>query len=367
MSSSPPLHRLRPELAELSPYRVPPTPPRIKLDANESPWPLSEEARQAIATAVAELPLNRYPDGRASSLRHALSAHLDASPESLILGAGSDEVIAMMINAFSGRVVSDEPATVLFPGPSFVMYGITSKNHGLRPIDVPLARDGARYVLDTDAMSAAFKRERPSLCFYANPNNPTGEAFDDASLRTLVDAFPETVHVIDEAYGPFHRASPTSVPTTLSSWIADRPQVAVMSTLSKIGLAGVRLGWLQAHPALIFELEKVRQPFNLNAPGQAVAEVLLSSYSELLESQVVRIVEERERLIPALSSLGVVCSPSDANFVLCGLPKSLQAPLLERGIALRFFSDPRLDGSARVTVGTPDETDALVDALRELR
>ncbi len=340
-------------------YTVPPEPPRVKLDANESPWPLPAEATRAIADAVAALPYNRYPDGRARGLRAALARRLDADPEALVLGAGSDEIITILMNALS-HPADGRAAAVLFPGPSFVMYGITAKNHGLRPIDVDLRDD---FSLDVDAMRAAFARERPSLAFYATPNNPTGNAFDEDALRTLISENPDTVHVIDEAYGTFHRDAPRVAPRTLRSWTSEFPQVAVMGTLSKVGLAALRVGWLQAHPVLTGELEKVRQPFNLNAPAQEAARLLLEDFSEVLEERTAQIVAERERLAGALTAAGFECMPSQANFVLSRIPRARRETLLERGVAIRFFADPRLEGYARVTVGTPEETDALLAAL----
>lgn len=340
-------------------YTVPPEPPPVKLDANESPWPLPANASRAIADAVAALPYNRYPDGRAQGLRGALAKRLDADPDALVLGAGSDEIITILMNALS-HSEDGRTAAVLFPGPSFVMYGITAKNHGLRAIDVDLRAD---FTLDLEAMRAAFSAERPSLAFYATPNNPTGNAFDEEALRALVAEYPETVHVIDEAYGPFHRDQPTDSPRTLRAWTNEFPQVAVMGTLSKVGLAALRVGWLQAHPLLAAELEKVRQPFNLNAPAQEAARLLLEDFADVLEERTAQIVSERERLARALDAAGFPCMPSRANFVLSRIPLAQRETLLERGVAIRFFADPRLEGYARVTVGTPEETDALLAAL----
>jgi histidinol-phosphate aminotransferase len=177
-----PLGRLKPVLSELKAYTVPAEPPPVKLDANESPWPLPEAARRSVADAVAALPFHRYPDGRATKLRAALSSWLDAKPDELVLGAGSDEVIAMLMQAFAAPV-GDRPPAMLFPGPSFVMYRITGLSHGFRPVEVDLKAD---FTLDRDAMMAAFAEHDPALAFYATPNNPTGNGYDETVLRELI-------------------------------------------------------------------------------------------------------------------------------------------------------------------------------------
>lgn len=361
MSEGGPLARLKPVLAELKAYSVPATPPPVKLDANESPWPLPADARRAIADAVAALPFHRYPDGRATALRWALGAWLGAAGDELVLGAGSDEVIAMLMQAFA-TPSDDRPPVVLWPGPSFVMYRITALTHGFNPVEVDLKPD---FTLEPAAMKAAFAEHRPSLAFYATPNNPTGNPFDETILRDLIEENPDTLHILDEAYGPFAR-EPGGAAHTLAPWIADHPNVGVLGTVSKVGLAALRVGWVRLRPELAGEIEKVRQPFNLSATAQAAATVLLTDHAEVIEQAAQSIVTERARLHAAFSERGLDPQPSRANFILARVQASAKAPLLERGVALRFFGDPRLDGWARITVGTPAETDALLSALDSL-
>ena len=358
-ADGPPLHRLRPALASLRAYTVPATPPPVKLDANESPWPLPDEVRLSIAEAVAALPFHRYPDGRATALRSALAAHLGATGDELILGAGSDEVIAILLQAFMTPRNGEAPV-VLFPGPSFVMYRVSAMTHGFEPVEVPL---GADWALDGPAMREAFEKHAPPLAFYATPNNPTGNPYDEATLRELVEAFPHTLHVIDEAYGPFHRDPPEGPAHTLAPWLTEHPNVAVMGTLSKVGLAALRLGWLRAHPALIHEVEKARQPFNLSATAQAATQVVLERHASVLEATIAAIVGERTAVARGLRERGLQPSPSQANFVLARIDAARKEPLLREGVALRFFGEPRLQGWARVTIGTPEETQALFRAL----
>lgn len=356
-----PLDRLKPVLAELEAYTVPAAPPPVKLDANESPWPLPDDARRAIGDAVAALPFHRYPDGRATALRAALARWLGAPPVELVIGAGSDEVIAMLMQAFATPSEGRAP-TVLWPGPSFVMYRITGLTHGFVPVEVDLKPD---FTLDPAAMKAALAEHRPSLAFYATPNNPTGNPFDEAVLRELIEAHPATLHILDEAYGPFHR-EPGAPAHTLAPWLAEYPNVGVLGTVSKVGLAALRVGWVRLRAELATEIEKVRQPFNLSATAQAAATVLLADHPEVISNAAQSIVRERTRLHAALAERGLDPRPSQANFILARVPASAKTPLLTRGVALRFFTDPRLDGWARITVGTPDETDALLRALDSL-
>ncbi len=358
------LARVRPSLTGLVPYTVPPEPPPVKLDANESPWSLPVQARSLVAERLAALDFHRYPDGRATELRKALASYLGASEDELVIGVGSDEAIAILLGTFA-RTEDGQEATVLFPGPSFVMYGVTAKTHGLRPVEVALRPD---WTLDEAALDEALTQQKPALAFWASPNNPTGNAFDPVVLRRLIEAHPETLHVVDEAYGAFHRGAPDAAPHTCAAWLADLPQVALLGTLSKIGFAGARLGWARLHPALAYELEKVRQPFNLNAMGQELARLALTELRPTLEAQLRAIVAERAVLEAGLDACGVERFPSDANFVLFRTPHDasvLRAALLERGVAVRVFAkDPRLAGCVRVTVGTPDENAAFLGALR---
>ncbi len=352
------LRRLRPSLRELSPYAPPPGAP-VKLDANESPWPLPSEVRRELAEALAQLPLHRYPDGRATALRDALASRLGCRPDRLVLGTGSDEVISMLCAAFgTGRL--------LVPSPTFVMYRVSALTHGLEPLEVPLRAD---WTLDAEATRDALRRQRPVLAFYARPNNPTGASVAEDTLRELIEAAPDTLHVIDEAYGAFQRAKPEDSPQSLGPWCEEHDNVAVMGTLSKIGLAGLRVGWLRAPDALVAELEKVRPPFNLDAPAQEAARLVLERYWDRLEAQVRAIVQERERLLCALRrhpSIETVW-PSLGNFVL--LRPKAPAPQVARhlhetqGIAVRTFGPGPLAELLRVTVGTPSDTNRLLTAL----
>jgi len=350
---------VRPELAQLRAYAAPAGTPPIKLDANESPWPLPPALRARIASELAEIALHRYPDPRADGVRARLAARLGARPEQLVLGSGSDEVIALLCTALARPREGRARAVVLYPTPTFVMYRITALAHGLEPVEVPLRPD---FSLDVPAMQAAIAAHRPSLVFLATPNNPTGNTFTDDAIRAVIASASESLVVIDEAYAAFAGRS-------LSAWCDDHPNVALLGTLSKIGLAAIRLGWARLPAALAAEVEKARQPFNVNALSQAVAALALGPLAPEFDAHVAAIVAERARLGRALAALPAVhVSPSDANFFLLRFdadPGPLVARLAAEGIAVRYFAGhgAALERCVRVTVGTPTENDALLAAL----
>ncbi|MGB5705037.1 MAG: histidinol-phosphate transaminase [Polyangiales bacterium] len=352
----------RPELRELSAYRVPPSPPAVKLDANESPFALPPEARARLAAAMHASEVHRYPDGRATELRKALAWGLGGSEDEYVLGAGSDELIALLATAMSTPRAGAERPVVVFPEPTFVMYRMTSRAHGWQAAGVPLDE---QWDLDADAMAEAIERTKPKLVYYATPNNPTGNCFSRDKLEALVNAFPDTLHVIDEAYGAYSGQS-------YATLCEEKPQCALLGTLSKVGFAGIRVGWVRLDEALSAELEKVRQPFNLGTPAQVVATLALTDLAPLLEEHITTIVSERERLGAELDkNAALTCFPSDANFLLVhhsGDVPGLCSALLDREIAVRQFAhgDERLRTCIRITIGTPEENQRLIEALGDI-
>lgn len=352
----------RPELAELSAYRVPPAPPAVKLDANESPWPLPPEARARLAAVMHTAEVNRYPDGRATKLRRALAWALGGSEDEYVLGAGSDELIALLATAMSTPRPGAERPIVVIPEPTFVMYRMTSRAHGWEPIGVPL---DAQWQLDAKAMADTIERTKPKLIYYATPNNPTGNCFSSEVIESLVNDFPDTLHVIDEAYGAYSAQS-------FATLCDEKAQCALLGTLSKVGFAGIRVGWLRLDEALSQELEKVRQPFNLNTASQIIATLALTDLAPLLEEHIMTIVAERQRLVGELERHEALhCYPSDANFLLVrhtGDVPELCSALLNREIAVRQFAhgDPRLRSCIRITIGTPEENQRLIEALDDI-
>jgi len=353
---------LRPELDELSAYCVSSAPPAVKLDANESPWPLPPEAEARIAAALHTIEFNRYPDGRATRLREALARGLGGSSDEYVLGAGSDELISLLATAMARPRAGAARPVVVFPEPTFVMYRLTSRAHGWEPVGVAL---DDRWDLDAERMAATLERAKPNLVYYASPNNPTGNCFSRGKIEHLIESFPDTLHVIDEAYGAYSEQS-------FATWCEQHPQCALMGTLSKIGFAGIRVGWLRLHETLSAEIEKVRQPFNVNSISQAIATLALTDLAPVLEEHITTIVAERERLRGALDRHeGLRCFPSDANFLLieyAGDAAELCEALLHREIAVRMFprGDARLQRCIRITIGTPEENQRLLEALGDI-
>jgi histidinol-phosphate aminotransferase len=347
---------VRPEIRALTAYAVPKTAGQVKLDANENPFAAGAEVRARIAAAVAAVPYNRYPDGGADALIAALrAAEAIRSTHGVLLGNGSDELLEIITCA-----LARPGAAMLVPEPTFVMYRMNALYAGMRFVGVPLAPD---FGLDLDAMLAAIERERPALVFLASPNNPTGNAFATADVENILDAAPGLV-VVDEAYCAF-------APDSLLPRLDEFPNLLVLRTMSKVGLAALRLGYAVAAPAWIEELNKVRQPYNVNALTQAAAQAVLAERG-LIDAQVAAIVAERARLAARLARLrGVTPFPSEANFVLVRVPDapSWCAGLAAAGILVKNLhgTHPLLAQCVRITVGTPAENDALLSALETIR
>jgi len=357
--------RLRPELATLTPYRAPERPPAVKLDANESPWPLPEDARARIGEVLGELPYHRYPDGRASALRERLAETERAHPDELVLGVGSDEVIALLLSAFRVAPFGRRSPAVVFPSPTFVMYAISARMQGVTPVPVPLS-PASGFALDPDALVTAARSADASIVFLATPNNPTGQPFPDEGILRIADALPDALVIVDEAYAAFARRQPPPG----RGLFGRRPNLGLLGTLSKRGLAGARVGWARLPRDIARAVDGVRQPFDLNAPAQALGLLALGELAPVLDEQVRRIVAERDRLTAELRGMGGVVDdvlPSEANFLFLRVP---DAPALVRrcadaGVGIRHFpQDPAVAARyVRVTVGTPEENDALLQAV----
>jgi histidinol-phosphate aminotransferase len=348
-----PQELIRPEILSLSAYHVPDASGMVKLDAMENPYRLPEPLRREVAEISAQAALNRYPDPSAAALKEVLRRTMGV-PEfaGLLLGNGSDELIQLIALA-----VARTGATIVAPEPSFVMYRMIATFCGMRYVGVPLRKD---FSLDAEALLAAVERERPAVVFVAYPNNPTGNLFPAAALEPVLERASGLV-VIDEAYHAFAGAS----------FMAELPRHAnllVMRTLSKLGLAGLRLGLLAGSPVWLQEFDKLRLPYNVGVLTQAVAARVLQ-HGQVLDGQARAIVEARARLFSSLSLLpGIEVFPSDANFILFRVPDAPST--FEKLRSLRVLiknlhgTHPLLHNCLRVTVGTPDENAAFLDALR---
>jgi histidinol-phosphate aminotransferase len=331
----------------------------------ESPYRLPADLAAEIGEVVSRVALNRYPVPTAAALR-ALIRDVMQVPEGcdVLLGNGSDECIQYITAA-----VAREGATVMAPVPSFAMFAMHALFFRLRFAGVPLRAD---FSLDTDAFLAAIAKEQPALVWIAFPNNPTGNAFPVADIERILRAAPGLV-VIDEAYQPF--AGATFMPR-----LGEFENLVVMRTVSKIGMAGLRLGYVCGRPEWIEAFNKTRSPFNINVLTEAVA-IKLLQHKKLLDEQAAAVLAERERLAQELSRLaGLTVYPSAANFLLvrvAGAERSAQgAPgagtrvferLKAQGVLVKDFSGghPLLENCLRLTVGTPEENRILLAALRE--
>jgi len=356
---------LRPEIEELRAY-VPHDPPgiRVKLDANEAPPPSSGAVREAVARAVANVVLERYPDPRALRLKEAIARRTGARPEELIVGSGSDELIALVLTALARPRERNPQPVILTPVPTFVMYRVTARGHGHKPVEVPL---DAQWDLDVPMMKRAIEMMRPNVVFVASPNNPTGNRMADARLREIIGASSGVFTIVDEAYVDY------ATEGSVRGWREDHPNVGILRTLSKIGLAALRVGWLEADSALVAELDKVRQPFNLSATSQAAAAAVLEDAWDDVLADVARVVRARSEMAQAISELdGFTVTPSSANFLWVKTPGSAEAifeSLVKDGVLVRSFhaSGGRLATQLRITIGTDSENDALLSSLRRAR
>jgi histidinol-phosphate aminotransferase len=331
-------------------YHVP-QPPRViaKLDANELPFPLPPELRAGLSAALAEVALERYPDPRARRLREVVAHSLGVAGERLTFGNGSDELIAMLVAAFAA-----EPASVLYPAPSFVYYQLAAQARGVSALAVPLRAD---FTLDEDALDAAVAAHKPSVVFLALPNNPTGTLWRTAFAPELAARHPDVVVVSDEAYAAY--SGETNLPH-----VAALGNLVVLRTLSKIGMAGLRVGFAISSPAIAALLDKVRPPYNLSALDQVAAAYLVEHAGAWCDARAAEIVGARQALAGELAALGVEVFPSRANLVLVRVgarASALWRRLADAGIAVRAFGDDGpLAGCLRITIGTHAENARLV-------
>jgi histidinol-phosphate aminotransferase len=350
-----PADLLRPEVLAQSTYQVQDADGFIKLDAMENPYPWPGELTEAWLESLRGVQANRYPDPEARALKAALRETLDIpAGAGLILGNGSDELIQLLTMA-----VAKPGSTVLAPEPTFVMYRLIAGLLGLDYRGVPLSTD---FGLDSELMLQAIRESRPAVVWIAYPNNPTGNLFSRPVLEAVLEQTPGLV-VMDEAYHPF--AGESFLPL-----LPEHANLLVMRTLSKSGLAGLRLGLLAGQPSWIEQLEKLRLPYNINALSQLSAHFALL-HMDSLNSQAAVIRAEREHLLSALGRLpGVRVFPSDANFLLYRVsprdPVTVFEGLRERGVLVKLMHAPTLDGCLRVTVGMPAENARFLAAMHEL-
>jgi len=334
---------VRPNIRNLTAYSSKEIPCRVKLDANESPYgfDITDEILKSIKT-------NRYPDPEAKTLKKIIAKNLRLNPENILFGNGSDELIYYLTTVFGGPV--------LYPVPTFSMYGIISQALGEKRIEVPLDDE---FDLDTDRILYLIKKEKPGIVFLSSPNNPTGNCFSADRILKIVES--TSLVVIDEAYQPF------SSEKGFLPMLNDYKNLAILRTLSKIGFAGLRIGFLIAGKEIINEVNKVRLPFNLNSISQAVATELLKN-PNTIKLHIGLITSERERLLNELwKTRGIKPYPSEANFILFKVKNSdkISLGLLKKSVLVRDMKGV-VNGCLRVTVGTKKENNIFIKALKEV-
>ncbi len=344
---------IRPDVQSMHAYVVQDAAGFVKLDAMENPYRLSPELQARLGERLGRVAINRYPGPRIDELKAALAAHAGLPAGcGLILGNGSDELISLLALA-----CARPGATVLAPLPGFVMYAMSAQLQGLQFVGVDLTAD---FALDLPAMLAAIEQHQPAIIYLAYPNNPTANLWDVAAMDAIVAAAPGLV-VIDEAYQPFASRN-------YLGGLAAHSHVVLMRTLSKFGLAGIRLGYMMGASALIAEIDKVRPPYNVSVLN-AEAALFALEHADVYEAQARELREERQMLLESLAQMpGVRPFPSDANMILVRVPdaKAVFEGMKARGVLVKNISTmhPLLAQCLRLTVGNPEENARMLAALQ---
>ena len=348
---------IRPEIRAMGAYHVADATGMVKLDVMESPYSLPDWLAREVGDTVSRLALNRYPVPTLARLRAMLKEKMGVPADmDLLCGNGSDECI-QYITAACAR----EGATVMAPSPSFVMFQMHALFYRLNFVAVPLRED---FSLDPDAFIEAMSRHSPSLVWLAYPNNPTGSPFSMAQVERIVRAAPGLV-VIDEAYQPF--AADSFMPR-----LAEFPNMVVMRTVSKISMAGVRMGYVAGSPGWIAEFDKTRAPFNISVLSEAVT-IKVLEHKQVIDEQAARVLAERSVVQAALAGIaGLTQYPTAANFVCvriaggAGAGTAIFDKMKQQKVLVKNFSGghPMLENCLRLTIGTPQENSAMIVALK---
>ena len=349
-----PVSLVKPAVRAVSAYTLAARPARVKINQNENPFELPDELKREVVGEALRRPWGRYPEFDPRELREALADFADWRPDGVLVGNGSNELIEALL------LVTVGPGTrVVIPEPTFTLYALLTGILGGESVRVPLA---ASHGYDASVLVASARRAAASVVIVCSPNNPTGSVLAPADVARLCRETDGLV-VIDEAYHEF--AGTTVVPL-----LVDHPNLVVLRTFSKaMALAGLRVGYLLGAPALVREIDKARLPYNVNFFSEIAALAALRR-RDVLAAAVARLRQLRDGLMEEVRSLpGVKVHPSQANFFLLELleaePKAIFEALYARGILVRdVTSYPGLSKCLRVSVGTEEENDALVEALR---
>ena len=373
--------RIRRDIQSMHAYAIQESKGLVKLDAMENPHRLPAHLQAQLGARLGALALNRYPDGRVNDLRTALAVHAQMPAGfDIMLGNGSDELISLLAMACDvppGQSATGKPAVILAPVPGFVMYAMSAQLQGLAFVGVPLTAD---FELDAAAMFAAIAQHKPAIVYLAYPNNPTANLWDEAVINAIIEAQGKQggLVVMDEAYQPF---ASRSYIDTLRKDPGRHSHVLLMRTLSKFGLAGVRLGYMMGPKALIAEIDKVRPPYNISVLNYECALFALEN-SEVFKRQALDLIAQRALLLESLGAMpGVKCWNSDANMILVRVSGRDSAEtsahssaaqktfegMKARGVLVKNVSKmhPLLANCLRLTVGTADENRLMLAALKE--
>jgi histidinol-phosphate aminotransferase len=358
-----PLKFIRQDVQSMHAYAVQDSKGFIKLDAMENPYTLPAPLQQALGERLGKLAINRYPGARIDDLKAALRAYAQVPADhGLMLGNGSDELISLLAMA-----CDVQGSKILAPLPGFVMYAMSAQLQGLQFIGVDLTED---FELDEAAMLAAITQEKPAITYLAYPNNPTANLWNAAVIRKIIAACAAYggMVVMDEAYQPF---SSKSWMNEIKAAPQSNANVLLMRTLSKFGLAGVRLGYMSGPQALIAEIDKLRPPYNISVLNAECALFALEN-SEAFAAQAGEIIAQRAMLLEAIAKIpSLKAYPSDANMITVRMPDvdAAFAHLKAQGILVKNISKmhPLLKNCLRLTVGTPDENAQMLRALQSVR
>ena len=358
-------NRIRQDIQSMHAYAIQDAAGFIKLDAMENPHRLSPQLQTELGVRLGALALNRYPDGRIDVLRKTLADYANMPAGcGLMLGNGSDELISLLAMACDVPSRTGEPAVILAPEPGFVMYAMSAQFQGLQFVGVPLTAD---FELDEAAMLAAIAKHKPAIVYLAYPNNPTANLWDDAVIAKIIETQGQQggLVVMDEAYQPF----------AARSWIdkirsapEKHAHVLLMRTMSKFGLAGVRIGYMMGHKALITEVDKLRPPYNISVLNCECALFALE-HADVFKAQALELIDQRAILLKSLRAMpGVTCWNSDANMILLRVADAAKTfdGMKAKGVLVKNVSKmhPLLANCLRLTVGTTDENRKMLAALQ---
>lgn len=362
MRSFDPQKILRDELAELKSYSPVMGNYPVRLDANEAPDFLPTEIKRRLSEVANKTLWHRYPDASVTHLKKTLAKLHGVKSNQVIVGVGSDEIITMLLTAAT-RIKSRAPApTLITTTPTFVMYRLSARVRGQRVMEVPLDQD---WDLDERAMLRAIEMAQPNVIFVASPNNPTGTMVSPDRLERIVEQASDSLVVVDEAYVNYADRNQLNL-------LERYENVAILRTLSKVGFAALRVGWMIASEALISELDKIRLPYNIPTLSQNLAHVVLAEHASYIDKLSETVRAERARVTQGLAALsGVSVVPSQANFLWFQVERpasEIYEALAKKGVLVRSFHGRggKMEHFLRATIGTPEENGQFLAAMADI-